>query len=118
MAVGRLAAGVVEVVEKREALHQRVRVGSDSRRRRRPSERVAIAARNIAQDLIVGAVFTNDHEYVLDQRRIADLLRDSDRLGMRAAASGSLDIPRQVPVVVQVDLIRPVGQCPDMSAMG
>ena len=43
------------------------------------SDGVAIAAGHVAQHLIVGAVFTDDHEHVLDQRRIADLCRDCDR---------------------------------------
>ena len=67
---------------------------------------VAIAAGHVAQDLIVGAVFTDDHEHVLDQRRIADLRRDCNRRGSRVAAGGRPDILRQIPVVVLEDLLR------------
>ena len=101
--VSRLAARVVEIVEEREALHQRVRV-----RRVLAAEHcqrgVAIAGGHVAQNLIIGAVFTDDQEHVLDQRRIADLRRDCDRLGVRAATGGRLDVLRQIPVVVLENL--------------
>ena len=38
--------------------------------------RVAVALRQVAQDLIVGAVLANDVEDVLDRRRVADLARN------------------------------------------
>ncbi len=91
MAVGGLAARVIEVVQKREALDQSVRVrGVDAAEDRQG--RVAIAGGYVAQDLIVGAVFTNDHEHVLDWRRITDPLRDCMRRVMRVAPRGRLDI--------------------------
>ena len=84
VAVGRLPARVVVVVEEREALHQRVRVGRDRAVGCVVAEDcqggVAIAGGHIAQDLVVGAVFTNDQEDVLDLRRIAD-----PRPGLRPA---------------------------------
>ena len=95
--VGRLAARIVEVVQKREALHQRVRVGRDGGTCGSAAVAedcqggVAVAAGHVAQDLIVGAVFTDDHEDVLDQRRIADLGRDRNRRGIRIATGGSRD---------------------------
>src|SRR5208337_2095773 len=75
---------------------------------------VAIAANHVAQDLIVRAVFTDDHEHVLDLRRIADLFGDCARLGPRIPAGGTKDILKQVPVVVLVDLIR---HCPKHRAL-
>src|SRR5271165_7525450 len=94
--VGRLAARVVEVVQKREALHQRVRVGRDAAEGCIVAENCqggfAVAAGHVAQDLIVGAIFTNDHEDVLDLRGSANLFRDGDRRGNRAAARGRIDI--------------------------
>ena len=54
--------------------------------------------------LIVGAVFADDQEHVLDQRRIADLGRERDRWTPRAAPAGRRNILRQIPVVVGVDL--------------
>ena len=111
--VGRLAAGVEKVVEKREALDQRVRVGryvgvsgvgrvvAEDRQRG-----IAISACHVAQHLIVGAVFTDDQEDVLDFRGIADPLRDYDRPVMRVAAGGTPDILRQIPVIILEDPLR------------
>ena len=105
--IGRLAARVVEVVEEREALSPaivRVRRVFAAEHCQRA---VAIAGGHVAQNLIVGAVFTNDEEHVLDQRRIADLVRKCDRLRiLGASSSGRLDIFRQIPVVVLEDLRR------------
>ena len=43
---------------------------------------------------------------MLDQRRIADLGRDCDRLRLRVATAGRRDISRQIPVVVVDNLLR------------
>ena len=110
--VGRLAARVVVVVEQREALHQRVRVGRDDRVSRGVGRvdaegcqgGVAVAADYVAQDLIVGAVFTDDQEHVLNLRGRADLGRDCHRRSILAATFGGLDIFREIPVVVLSDL--------------
>ena len=67
---------------------------------------VAVAADHVAQDLIIGAVFTDDHEDVLDHRRIADPCRDCDRRRSRFATGGGQDILCQIPVVVHVHLGR------------
>jgi len=88
--VGRLAARVVEIVEEREALDQRMRVRRDPCRRTPASARVAIAGSHIAQDLIVCAVFTDDQEHVLDRRRIAEAGRDRLRFGIPFATGRGL----------------------------
>ena len=111
--VSRLAARVVVVVQQREALHDRVRVGRYNWVRcvgRVVAEGgqggVAVAGSHVAQDLIVGAVFTDDQEDVLDQRRGTDLARDRDRRGSAQATGGRFDIGREIPVVVLGDLRR------------
>src|SRR5579871_3318546 len=66
--------------------------------------RVAVARSYVSQDLIIGAIFANDHEYVFDQRRIANLLRDRNRLGIWSASGSGADILRQIPVIVLENL--------------
>ena len=82
-------------------MHVRSVLAAEHRQRR-----VAIAGGHVAQDLIIGAVFTDDQEHMLNQRRIADLRWDCDRLDMRVAAGGRVDILNQVPVIVLEDLAR------------
>jgi hypothetical protein len=65
-----------------------------------------VTGRHVPKDLIVGAVFADDQEQMLDQRGIADLGRDGDRSDRLAATAGGLDILRQIPVVVLEDLDR------------
>jgi hypothetical protein len=54
------------VVEQRKALHERVHVGCDRRAEEREL-RVAVAARVVAEDLVVRAVLAHDVEDVLDR---------------------------------------------------
>src|SRR5208282_3608397 len=68
--------------------------------------RVAMAGGYVAQNLIIGAVFTDDHEHMLDRRRIADLGREGNWFGLRVATRGRLDILDQIPVVVLGNLLR------------
>ena len=65
MPVDRRLGVRVDVVEQREALRQRVRVGRDVRAEQRQL-RVAVAARVVAEHLVVGAVLAHDVEDVLD----------------------------------------------------
>ena len=65
----------VEIVELRELTNQRVGVGRDVFPEQR-QRRIAIAARDIAEHLIVGSVFPDDVKHVLDRRRSADSPRD------------------------------------------
>ena len=109
--IGRLPARVVEVVQKRKALYQRVHIGRYDGVQgvgrvvaKDRQGRVAIAFCDVAKHLVVGAVFTDDQEHVFDLRRIADPLRDYRRLGRRVAARCRPDILRQIPVVVLEDL--------------
>jgi hypothetical protein len=57
----------VEVVEEREVARDRVCVRRDLFAEER-QRRIAIAARDIAEDLVVGAVLANDVENVFDRR--------------------------------------------------
>ena len=124
MTVSRLAARVVEIVQEREALHQFVRVRRDRGAAgcgavaEHGQRGVAIAGGHVAQDLIIGTVFTDDQEHVLDQRRIADLGRDCDRRGMRVATASRLDILRQIPVVVLENLFSSSSPTSRYSARG
>src|SRR5258708_25598353 len=68
---------------------------------------VAIARRYIAEHLIVGAVFADGEEDMLDQRWIANPGRDGDRFLKTAAAARGLDILPPVPVVVLIHLLGP-----------
>ena len=105
-----LPARVVEVIKQREALHKCVGVRGDGAEGCVVPEdsqgRVAVAAGYVAQDLIVGAVFTDDHKDVLDLGRSADPLRDRERRGSRLATGGREDVLRQIPVVVLKHLLR------------
>lgn len=81
MAVGRVRAAVIEVVQQHELLGERVLVG----RHLAPElhqVRITVALRQRAQHLIVSPVFLDDVEHVLEQRRLAQLLRDRHRLRM------------------------------------
>ena len=70
MSVRGLPARIVEVIEDREPLHQRVRVGRDGAEGGVVAEDgqggLPVRAGYVPEDLIVGTVFTNDDEDVLD----------------------------------------------------
>ncbi len=104
VAVGRLAGRVVEIVEQREPLHQRVGVrrglGAEHGQRG-----IAVAGGHVAEHLVVGAVLADNQEHVLDQRRLADMRRDRDRGGIRVRGAGRGDVGLQVPVVVLAHLL-------------
>ena len=67
---------------------------------------IAIAGAYISEDLIVGAILTNDDENVLDLGWSADLFRDCEWLGVLGASGSRVDILRQIPVVVGEHLLR------------
>ena len=70
MAVGRDVAVAVEVVEQHELLGQLVMVGRHLAAEH-DQRRIAVAARQVAEDLIVGAILLDDVDDVLDRRGIA-----------------------------------------------
>ena len=61
---------------------------------------VTIAAGYVSQDLVVGTVFTDDDEDVLDLRRSADSLRDGEGFGTGFAAGRREDVSCEIPVVI------------------
>ena len=89
MAVSRLPRRIVVIVEQREnAAPALCAFGVSQRRRTSASDAIAIAFFHVAQDLVVGAVFTHDQKHVLDERRIADMCFGIGmRLGPPAAAA-------------------------------
>ena len=62
VSVGRLAARIVEVVQQREALDQASERSGEVDAAEDGQGGIAIAGGHVAQDLVVGAVFTNDDE--------------------------------------------------------
>jgi ribosomal protein S16 len=66
----------VEVVEEHETLCQPVGVGGHVAPEQR-QRRIAVALREIAEHLVVGAVLSDDVEHVLDRRCAADGTRES-----------------------------------------
>ncbi len=70
MPVGAVAAGGVEIVEQHELLGEKVLVGGDILTEHH-QRWVAVAARHVAEDLVVGAVLLDDVDDVLDERRVA-----------------------------------------------
>ena len=81
VAVGRDVAVAIEVVEQHELLGQLVMVGRDVAAEHH-QRRVAVAARHVAEDLVVGPILLDDVEHVLDRRRLADLGRNGGFLGV------------------------------------
>ena len=65
MAIRRLAAGSIDIVEEREALDQRMLVGKGGGENRQ--RRIAVAPRHVSQHLVVGAVLFDDQKDVLDE---------------------------------------------------
>ena len=70
----------VEVVEQHELARDRVGVRRDVLAEER-EVRVAVALRQVAEHLVVGAVLADHVEDVLDRRRLADPARDRRALG-------------------------------------
>ena len=86
VAVGADLALDVEVVQQHELAGQGVVVGRD-RLGKQAEVRIAVAFLHVAEDLVVGAVFLDDVDDVLDRRRLADL--GGDRVARRGARSAA-----------------------------
>ncbi len=110
MSVSGLPAWVVEVIKQRKSLDERMCIWRDlTEGCVIPKDRqsgIAVAAGYVAQHLIVGAIFPDDDEDVLDLRRSADPLRDGKRLGVRLASGGRVDVLCKIPMVVLEYLLR------------
>ncbi|KDN82231.1 hypothetical protein KCH_59400 [Kitasatospora cheerisanensis KCTC 2395] len=87
VALGGVGADVVRVVVQAELPGQRVLVGRHVLAEL-GQRRVAVALRQVAEDLVVGAVLLDDQEDVLDRRRVADPVRDGH--GLVLLAGGGL----------------------------
>ena len=85
MAVGADLALDVKVVQEHELAGQGVVVGRDGLGEQ-ADVRIAVAFFHVAEDLVVGAVFLDDVDDVLDRRRLADL--GGDRVSGGGARSG------------------------------
>ena len=79
--VGRDVAVAIQVVEQHELFGQLVMVGRDLAAEHH-QRRIAVAARHVAEDLIVGAILLDDVQHILDRRRLADLGRNGRLLGV------------------------------------
>ena len=108
VALGRVRADVVQVVVETELLGQRVLVRRDLRSELRQA-RVAVALGHVAVHLVVGAVLLDQHEDVLDRRRVTDARRD--RHGPGPAAPGILRVV-PAPAVLGKDRIGVPGDVP------
>ncbi len=72
MPLGRYFAVAIEVVQQDELPGQAMGVGRDFFRED-AQVRIAVAFLHVAEDLVVGAVFANDVDAILDRAGIADL---------------------------------------------
>ena len=89
MAVGADFGIRVEIVQQHELAGEPVQVGRDALREQ-AQLRIAVALRQVAQDLVVGAVLLDDVEAVFDWAWLAGRARDGvvRRRGSRHAGRG------------------------------
>jgi hypothetical protein len=102
VAVDRDFAVTVEVVEEDVLLDEGMLVGSDLLAEE-DEFGVAVGVRDVAEDLVVGAVLFDDVDDVLDGAGLADALRDDARLLRRAGLCEQRVVIRRV----GGDLLRP-----------
>ncbi len=103
MAVCRLPARRIHVIEQRKPLDE----GMLIRQSRGENGKLwsTIAPCHISQHLVVGTVLFDDQKHVFDQRRLANVFGNRDRLGRRIdVLLAHFNIRRQVPVIVVEDL--------------
>ena len=89
VAVGRKHARTIEVVEQDKLLRQGMLVRCD-RARKQHQRRVAVALGHVAENLVIGSVFLDDVDDMLDRRRLAMALGHRPRggIGARRLESG------------------------------
>ena len=98
VAIGAEDASAVGVIEQHEIAHELVLIGRDALAED-AERRIAVAGRDVAEDLVVGAVFFDHVDDVLDATRLANALGDGARelAGAGGEAGGHDGVAAEIP---------------------
>ena len=99
MPIGAVATGCIEIVQQHKFLGELVLIGRDVAPEHH-QRRIAVALRDVAEHLVVGAILFDDKDYVIDGGRVAGALRDRHRAGFGSASRRRSSARQLHPVVL------------------